>query len=253
MAQASAFDVEFEAAFPGVTQREKDRLVATLDAIPSDAKRALEVGFLELGMTRLLDRRLDLVSIDLPLNKSLPKEFKLAYASIEGLPFADRHFDIIVCTEVLEHLPEQTFRRGIRELERVSARYLLVSVPYRQRVWNEYYKCSHCGYVGNSMNHLRYFDEKSVGAMFPEFSLTEQKLIGDIAGYAPDFLYRLARSVGNVWATRTWKCSNCKKMPEEIRPNLFGAALRRVIWRLEKAAPKRKCWSICLLERRVAT
>lgn len=245
-----ALDQEIDQAFPGVSQRERERLIATLGAIPTGAKRGLEIGFQDLGMTRLLKKRLDLVSIDLPCKKVLATDFKLAHATVEDLPFADRQFDIVVCTEVLEHLPEQIFIRGIAELQRVSRRYLLISVPYRQRVWNEYYKCSHCGFIGNTMSHLRYFDEQSIGLMFPEFSLVRQELVGEINGYAPDSLYRLGQRLGNVWSKRLWKCEHCKEMPEEIQPNPFGSILRRVIWRIEKKAPKRKCWSIGMLERR---
>lgn len=44
-----------------------------------------------------------------------------------GLPFPDRSFDLVLCMEVLEHLdaPE----RGLAELCRVSAGWLLLSVP----------------------------------------------------------------------------------------------------------------------------
>jgi len=50
------------------------------------------------------------------------------------LPFADETFDAVVCSEVLEHLPD--YRRAIDELDRVLARggHLAVSVP---RHWPE--------------------------------------------------------------------------------------------------------------------
>lgn len=45
-----------------------------------------------------------------------------------ALPFADDTFDLVVCTEVLEHLPEPA--AALRELGRVCAGHLLLTVPH---------------------------------------------------------------------------------------------------------------------------
>jgi ubiquinone/menaquinone biosynthesis C-methylase UbiE len=48
-------------------------------------------------------------------------------ADIERLPFADRQFDTVICTHVLEHV--LNIGRTIAELRRVTGRRLLVIVP----------------------------------------------------------------------------------------------------------------------------
>jgi ubiquinone/menaquinone biosynthesis C-methylase UbiE len=48
-------------------------------------------------------------------------------ADIENLPFADREFDTVICTHVLEHVLH--IDRTIKELRRVTSRRLLVVVP----------------------------------------------------------------------------------------------------------------------------
>jgi predicted SAM-dependent methyltransferase len=45
------------------------------------------------------------------------------------LPFADRVFDISYCCQVLEHLPYDDFVEALRELRRVTARRLIISLP----------------------------------------------------------------------------------------------------------------------------
>jgi SAM-dependent methyltransferase len=45
-----------------------------------------------------------------------------------ALPFGDRSFDLVVCLEVLEHLPEPA--HALRELRRVARSGCLLSVPH---------------------------------------------------------------------------------------------------------------------------
>lgn len=51
----------------------------------------------------------------------------LGHADASHLPFRAASFDMVTCLEVLEHLRDP--RSAVEELERVSRRYLLLSVP----------------------------------------------------------------------------------------------------------------------------
>ena len=51
----------------------------------------------------------------------------LTHMDIHHLPFPDNSFPLVICLEVLEHLPDSTV--GLRELARVSSEYVLLSVP----------------------------------------------------------------------------------------------------------------------------
>jgi len=53
----------------------------------------------------------------------------MQYASILNLPFHDDAFDLVICMEVLEHLPPELVMTGIAELRRVSRGPVLASVP----------------------------------------------------------------------------------------------------------------------------
>lgn len=44
------------------------------------------------------------------------------------IPFQEKSFDLVICNEVLEHLQKPEF--AIRELIRVSKKYLIISVPH---------------------------------------------------------------------------------------------------------------------------
>lgn len=47
--------------------------------------------------------------------------------SLYKLPFSDNSFDLVVCSEVLEHLEDT--ERAVSELKRVARRHVLITVP----------------------------------------------------------------------------------------------------------------------------
>ena len=47
---------------------------------------------------------------------------------VYALPFADGEFEVVVCTEVMEHLDDPA--RGLAELARVASRALVLTVPH---------------------------------------------------------------------------------------------------------------------------
>jgi len=61
------------------------------------------------------------------LGRKIHPHLKLRQGNIYNLPFKDDSFDLIICTEVLEHLEDP--KKALTEIIRVSKRYLLLSVP----------------------------------------------------------------------------------------------------------------------------
>jgi hypothetical protein len=235
----------------GLSNREQTRLVETLSGVPQDATSVLEIGFNDFRMTRALSRFHDVVTIDLPREVTLrPPELKLVFANIRALPFGDRTFDIAVCTEVLEHLDDATLRRGTAELGRVSSRYVLVTVPYRQLVGNERFKCSLCGHEENCMGHLRRIAEDDLQIWFPGWKLLSSRTIGHVNGYAPAWTYACARRIGDVWFDYwTDRCPSCGTLNSRVPDNVLGFLLRRIIWRLQRVAGVQPAWLLAVFER----
>lgn len=61
------------------------------------------------------------------LGKKLYPKLEIKKGDIYKLPYKSNSFDLVVCTEVLEHLDEP--KKAYRELLRVSRKYVLLSVP----------------------------------------------------------------------------------------------------------------------------
>jgi SAM-dependent methyltransferase len=58
----------------------------------------------------------------------LLKEVEFKKGDIVDLPFKRNSFDLVICMEVLEHIRD--YKKALRELIRVSDKYILVSVPW---------------------------------------------------------------------------------------------------------------------------
>lgn len=61
------------------------------------------------------------------LGKNLFPHLSLKTGSIYDLPYKNNSFDLVLCTEVLEHLDNS--QKGLEEVVRVSKKYILASVP----------------------------------------------------------------------------------------------------------------------------
>lgn len=77
----------------------------------------------------------------------------LANLDVHHLPFSDNSFPLVICLEVLEHLPDSTV--GLRELARVSSEYILLSVPHEPFFRGaNFIRGKHVAAFGNDPEHL---------------------------------------------------------------------------------------------------
>ena len=66
-------------------------------------------------------------------------------AAVDHLPFADQEFDLVLCLDVLEHVPDD--RQVLAELRRVSSKggFLIASVPAYPALWSPHdVAAGHC-------------------------------------------------------------------------------------------------------------
>jgi len=136
------YDIEryYAQSHPLIRWLEKRRLdVLAALAAAAPGERVLEVG---CGAGHVLARfpQAERVGLDLSptmlerARRRLGPQVPLHHGSADSLPFADGTFDVVLCTEVLEHTPEPTV--VLRELLRVagSKGRVVVSVPNENRI-----------------------------------------------------------------------------------------------------------------------
>ncbi len=90
--------------------------------------RVLDVGCGRLGL-RALEPALDITGVDVLAAPGYPGPFVRADPA-EGLPFADRSFDLVYCSSVIEHVPSERRAAFAAEVRRVG-RGWFVQTPAR--------------------------------------------------------------------------------------------------------------------------
>ena len=92
---------------------------------------------------------------------------------IEAIPFADEFFDIVFCSEIIEHLSREQIQQGLSEVGRVlkQSGVLLGTVPFNENLFEGRVVCPDCGSVFHRIGHQQTFDTTTLPKVFPEGSL----------------------------------------------------------------------------------
>lgn len=100
----------------------------------SEAVRLGQKTFLEIGIgtsvvsNYLRNYGLQVITVD--IDRKLKPDIM---ASILQLPFKDRSVDVVMCFQVLEHIVFESVSSALKQLHRVSNKYVLISLPDRTK------------------------------------------------------------------------------------------------------------------------
>ena len=104
----------------------------------------------------------------LDLGKKMHPQMILKQGDIYHLPYADNSFDMVLCTEVLEHLeyPE----KAIKELQRVTRKYCVISVPNEPifRAAN-FLRGKNLSRWGNDIEHIQHWSSRGITRVLGEY------------------------------------------------------------------------------------
>jgi SAM-dependent methyltransferase len=143
--------------------------------------RVLDVG---VGLGRLLSRfpHLDRHGIDISfgyLQVAASKGINVCYALVEDMPYKEELFDLVVCTDVLEHVLDLNLSCSRMLSVLKAGGTLIIRVPFREQL-GSYLEVT-CPY---KYIHLRSFDEHSLRLLFERvFGCDCVEVV--VAGYSP--------------------------------------------------------------------
>ena len=149
--------------------RESDykRVSDIMASIPSDVNSILDVG---CGGGVFANRAKDVIKSIVAVDRSRSAlkyvEVPCVLGDISHLPFKDSSFDLVTCLEVLEHIPLANYSLALSELSRISKKYIIVTVPYKENIKSKRVECPKCLCLFHMYYHLRTFNEKNLAKLF---------------------------------------------------------------------------------------
>lgn len=111
----------------------RNHIIAQLASIitQQETMKVLDVGGYGAELHRFFPENTDFTLLDL---KEAPADIessniKYIRSNAQKIPFSDKNFDVVVCTDVLEHIDKPFRAPVIRELARVAKKLVILGVP----------------------------------------------------------------------------------------------------------------------------
>ncbi len=123
--------------------------------------------------------------------------------------------DIVSSFEVFEHLNDELEHFYLQELLNISKEYLLIGVPYQERLEKRNIVCNACGYDGHIYGHLRSYDIDKFSSIFGDSAkLLDYKLCGATEIDFPLKNYKIAKKL--KYKILNFTCPNCVQVQNDI-------------------------------------
>ncbi len=190
---------------------ERERITSTIELIPSDVRTILDAGCGNGAFLNSLPAGYQAVGLDFSQEALKYVKPKAIYGDIAALPFESASFDLVTCLEVLEHLPSRVFEKALSELQRVSKKYIIISVPNDEDLDFALVICPACRCWYNPNRHVRSFDPQKLKTLFEDFALSKLKEVGPLEPRPRynRFLYAAYRLWRNAPPPSTAVCPQC--------------------------------------------
>ena len=190
-------------------KHDEERLAIIRESLPRDVRTILDVGCGVGLITRPLGQTHDVVGFDFSRevhkNATEPRVCGLAPA----LPFKDACVDLVLATQIFEHLTDADLEAVARELVRVTRRYVLITTTFRENLREAMIPCPACGTVFNAYGHLRTFDNESLRRTIPRCRVRLERLYALARRYPRLFVAINQRLFGFWHYDLALLCTHC--------------------------------------------
>lgn len=181
---------------------EQARIADLFSHIPPSGARALDVGardgYLSLRLATCFE---SVVALDLRQPEIAHPRVECVAANAASLQYPDGAFDLVLCSEVLEHIPSPTLEAACREIVRVASDRIVIGVPLEQDLRIGETTCNACGGPNPPWGHVNSFTEARLAALFAGTHIETRSTVGTAGRCTNAVSAALTRFAGNPFGT----------------------------------------------------
>lgn len=228
-----------------------------LSLIPKDVNSVLDLGCGNGIITNHLASHFDVTGADRSAAALEMVQTKKVLCNCNELPFENGSFDMVLSSEMLEHLEDQVFLETVAEMKRVARRYVLISVPNNEHLERDLVQCPACRFRYNMNYHLRSLDINKLSELFTDYRLLKTTTGGPMVKPSFRWLTRVKHycAPASSWIPSYWtkqrkrnslcpKCNHAYNIPFRHHPVSFAYDV--LTWLFSPAKPY---WLIALFEK----
>lgn len=210
-----------ESLWGEVAEYQKNVLTDIQHNIPADVKSILDVGCGDGFVINSLAGKYECTGVDISETALKSVQCRKMVASATELPFEDDSFDLVMINDVIEHLPGEILTAALRELQRVTRKYLLITVPFMENLNAGMTYCRGCGSVYHITHHVNAFGVKELTGLFDGGKLHPVKVIYSGSEHqTADLLQYELRSAMNFYTA--WDKAMCPVCGKCCSDKLIG-------------------------------
>jgi glycosyltransferase involved in cell wall biosynthesis len=182
--------------------RERERVTDLLDIVPKGYSSILDIGGRDGHISALLTSQFESVTcLDLEKPNVSNEKVVAVKGDVTKLDYPDNHFDVVLCAEVLEHIPPDLLARACSEITRVAKHAVVVGVPYKQDRRVGRTTCRFCGRKNPCWGHVNAFDAERLQALFNTLVDAKTTFVGQTRERTNRLSAFLMDLGGNPWGT----------------------------------------------------
>ena len=191
---------------------EHERLSDLMRIVPRGHSSLLDAGARDGRISVLLAPFFKTVTaLDLEKPDVCTENITAVQGDVTHLDFPDNSFDVVLCTEVLEHIPPESLRKACGEIIRAAGHCVAIGVPYDQDLRVAKTTCRSCGRTNSPHGHQGVFDEDRLKGLCGMMNHAHTSFVGKMksrTSFLAAFLMNLA---GSPWGTygEDRRCLHC--------------------------------------------
>ena len=197
---------QFDWAKANLAEKLIEKIIVIKKNIPKDVFTIIDIGCGNGIISNSLNDEFNIYAVDRSRNALQYVKTKKILSSADNLGISSNTFDLVLSSEMLEHLAEDIFIRAINELKRISKKYIFITVPNDENIRKKLAKCPSCDMIFNTVYHLRRINLDLIKSLFPEYHVIKSFTFGNKMRDYSQFLEKIKHkfSPASSWIPNYW-------------------------------------------------